>query len=193
MKILVRDIQEVRENLVLLLLGTTESGRHSMLQIQKEFFYLWRSSKHIQPLINFIAHYKGPYSEGLKETIASPMYLENLWNYFPPRSKDKLTGGFIELNADGKNKFNEMMRKIKENKNEDMIQLIAAMRLLHDLYDRLSTEEFLLLVYVNPDNKKFIIKSEIYDQIVNLDVKGQLLKRLKDINPDLIEMGEKDG
>lgn len=193
MKILAKDIQEVRENLVLLLLGTSESGRHSMLQIQKEFFYLWRSSKHIQPLIKFIAHYKGPYSEGLKETITSPMYLENLWNYSPPPSRDKLTGGFIQINTDGKHEFNEIMRKIKENKNEDMIQLIAAMRLLHDLYDNLSSEEFLLLVYVNPDNKEFIKKSEIYDSIVNTDIKDKLFKRLKKINPSLIEMGGIDG
>ena len=85
------------------------------------------------------------------------------------------------------------MRKIKENKNEDMIQLIAAMRLLHDLYDNLSSEEFLLLVYVNPDNKEFIKKSEIYDSIVNTDIKDKLFKRLKKINPSLIEMGGIDG
>lgn len=190
---MVKDIQEVRENLVLLLLGTSESERHSMLQIQKEFFYLWRSSELIRPLIKFIAHYRGPYSEGLKETITSPMYLENLWDYSPPCSRDKLTGGFIQINAKGKREFDRMMRKIKENKNEDMIQLIAAMRLLHDLYDKLSSEEFLLLVYVNPDNKEFIKKSEIYDHIVNPDIKDKLFKRLKEVNPSLIEMGGIDG
>ena len=187
------DIQEVRERLVLLLLGTSESERHSMLQIQKEFFYLWRSSERIQPLIRFIAHYRGPYSEGLKETIANPMYLENLWDYLPPSSRDKLTGGFIRINADGKKEFDRFMRAIKEKKNGDLIQLIAAMRLLHDLYDNLSSEEFLLLVYVNPDNSDFIERSEIYDSIVNPEVKGKLFKRLKEVNPGLIEMGGING
>jgi hypothetical protein len=185
-KTLAKDIQEIREYLVLLLLGTSDSGGHSMLQIQKEFFYLWRSSKLIKPLIKFIAHYRGPYSEGLKETIAHPMYLENLWDYSPPSSKDKLTGGFIQINNEGKSEFVKIMKKIKEKSNEDMIQLIAAMRLLHDLYDKLSSEEFLLLVYVNPDNKEFIIKSEIYDSIVNPIVKDRLLNRLKEVNPSFI-------
>ena len=114
------------------------------------------------------------------------MYLENLWDYSPPSSKDKLTGGFIQINNEGKSEFVKIMKKIKEKSNEDMIQLIAAMRLLHDLYDKLSSEEFLLLVYVNPDNKEFIIKSEIYDSIVNPIVKDRLLNRLKEVNPSFI-------
>jgi hypothetical protein len=187
------DNQEVREHLVLLLLGTSKSDSHSMLQIQKEFFYMWRSSERIKPLIRFIAHYRGPYSEGLKDTVINPMYLENLWDYLPPSNRDKLTGGFIRINSDGKKEFNRFMRAIKKKKNEDLIQLIAAMRLLHDLYDNLSSEEFLLLVYVNPDNHDFIKKSEIYNSIVNPKVKDKLYKRLKEVNPDLIEMGGIDG
>ncbi len=182
------DSQEVREHLVLLLLGTSESGLHSMLQIQKEFFYLWRSSERIKPLISFIAHYRGPYSEGLKDTVIDPMYLENLWDYLPPSNRDKLTGGIIRINDDGKKEFDRFMRSVQEKKNEDLIQLIAAMRLLHDLYDNLSSEELLLLVYVNPDNRDFITRSEIYDSIVNSEVKDKLYKRLKEVNPDLIEM-----
>lgn len=188
MKILAMENQEVRERLILLLLGTSASGRHSMLQIQKEFFYLWRSSERIRPLIRFIAHYRGPYSEGLKDTIINPMYLENLWDYYPPSSRDKLTGGYIQINANGKKEFDRFMSAIKEKKNEDLIQLIAAMRLLHDLYDNLSNEEFLLLVYINPDNRDFIEKSEIYDSIVNPEVKDKLFKRLQETNPYFIKM-----
>ena len=117
------------------------------------------------------------------------MYLDNHWDYLPPGSKDRLTGGFIKINDNGIKEFNKFMRIIKEKKMVELIQLIAAMRLLHDLYDDLSSEEFLLLVYVNPGNKEFIKKSEIYDSIVNPDVKDKLYKRLRQINPALIEMG----
>lgn len=182
------DSQEVREHLVLLLLGTCESGLHSMLQIQKEFFNLWQSSERIKPLINFIAHYRGPYSDGLKDTVVAPMYLENLWDYIPPSNRDKLTGGFIRINDNGKKEFESFIRLVKEKDNKELIQLIAAMRLLHDLYDNLSTEELLLMVYINPNNVDFITKSEIYDSIVNSEVKEKLYQRLKEVNPDLLEM-----
>ena len=186
------DSQEVREHLVLLLLGTCESGQHSMLQIQKEFFNLWQSSERIKPLIKFIAHYRGPYSEGLKDTIVSPMYLENLWDYIPPKNRDKLTGGFIRINEEGRKEFDRFINLVKEKNNKDIIQLIAAMRLLHDLYDNLSTEELLLMVYINPNNVDFITKSEIYDSIVNSEIKEKLYQRIKEVNPDLVEMRELD-
>jgi len=172
------DLQKVRETLVLLLLGTSMSKSHSMVQIQKEFFYLWRSSEKIKPLIRFIAHYRGPYSEALNDSIRYPKYLEYLWDFVPPRKNDTLTGGLIILNDEGQREFNNIIQRIKKANNIEMIQLISAMRLLHDLYDDLSVEEFLYMVYINPDNIDFIIKSEIYDKIINKNVKSRLSKRL---------------
>ena len=174
------NIQEVREYLVLLILGTSESKSHTMLQLQKEFFYLWRSSSKIKPLVRFIAHYKGPFSESLRDSIMNPVYLSDMWNYYPPKSRDNLTGGKISLNDDGINKSNEYIAQIKEKENKDLIQLIAGMRLIHDLYDDLSPHELLYMVYINPNNKDFIRMSEIYNQVINKDIKNKLYERIKD-------------
>ena len=174
------DVQEAREYLILLILGTSLSKSHTMLQLQKEFFYLWRSSLKIKPLVRFIAHYKGPYSESVKDSIMNPVYLSDMWYYTPPKFKDNLTGGNISLNEDGIIKCNEYISLIKEKNNNELIQLIAGIRLIHDLYDDLSPHELLYMVYINPNNKEYIKMSEIYNQVINLDIKNKLYERIKD-------------
>lgn len=159
-----------------------------MLQMQKEFFYLWRSSSKIKPLIRFIAHYKGPYSEALKDTITNPVYLQDLWDFVPPKNNDDLSGGIIKLNKDGIKKFSEYLNLIKSKNNLDLIQLLAAMRLLHDLYDELSPKELLYMIYINPNNKDFIKHSEVYDTVMKSNIKDKLSEKInfEKINYDFL-------
>ena len=180
--------QRIREYLVLLLLGTSKSSVHTIVQIQKEFFYLWNSSDRIRSLIRFIPHYRGPFSEALNDSIKKPMYLQDIWEYVPPHERDILSGGQVRLTEKGKRMFNEYMRKIKSSNKMELIELIAAMRLLHDLYDDLTPEELLYFVYVNPENRDFIKRSQVYDMVMRDEIKYGIRKK---IEPYFLEPGER--
>ena len=166
------------EYFILLLLGTSPKGRLSVLHLEKEFFFLWNSSKYIKPLMEFIAHYKGPYSKALAETLRSPMYLEGLWEYEEPNKQDDLSGGFIKLNEKGIQKFKEILSKISSRNDKKLVNIIAGMNLLHDLYGNLDSRELLYFVYTNPNYKKYITKSEVYDKIVTNEMNRNIAKRV---------------
>lgn len=169
------------EYFILLLLGTSPKGKLSVLHLEKEFFFLWNASNYIRPLMEFIAHYKGPYSKALAETLMSPMHLEGLWEYEEPNKHDDLSGGFIKLNENGIQKFKDLISKIYSIDDKKLINIIAGMNLLHDLYDDLDSKELLYFVYTNPNYKDYIRKSEVYDKVVTDEMKRSIAKRIHNI------------
>jgi hypothetical protein len=172
------------EYFILLLLGTSSKGKLSVLHLEKEFFFLWNASDYIRPLMEFIAHYKGPYSQALVETIRSPMHLEGLWEYEGPKKQDDLSGGFVKLNEKGIQKYNEISSKIHSMDNKRLLNIIAVMNLLHDLYDNLDSKELLYFVYTNPNYKSYIRKSEVYNRIVTDEIKSNIVKKVRNIIED---------
>jgi hypothetical protein len=169
------------EYFILLLLGTSQKRRLSVLHLEKEFFFLWNASDYVRPLMEFIAHYKGPYSKALADTIRSPMHLEGLWEYEEPKKQDDLSGGFVRLNQKGIQKYKEVISKIYSMNNKKLINIIAGMNLLHDLYDNLDLKELLYFVYTNSNYKIYIKKSEVYDRIVTDEMKRNLIKKTRNI------------
>lgn len=132
------------ENLVLLILGAKD-GELSVLHLEKEVFLLWNFHPAIREYISFIKHYKGPYSADIQKIIHHPFYLDNCWKYTPPARIDNLSGGFVELTEKGRNEYQRIYRAISGT--ESVKPLLTGIKMLRDLYDKLSLEELLLLIY----------------------------------------------
>ena len=172
------DNQRELEYIVLLLLGSSKRRELTILHLEKELFFLWNASEHIQPLLEFIAHYRGPFSKALADTARSPMFLDEHWEYHPPRGLNDISGGSIKLNHFGKDEYDKILDKIHLNDNKKLIHILAAMALLHDLYDNLTLKELLYLLYTNPKYKDYIKKSQVYYEVVNQRVKRSLVRKL---------------
>ena len=152
--------QKGLENSILLILGAVDR-RISLLHLEKEVFLLWNFHPKIKEYLNFIKHYRGPFSKEIQEAIWNPVYLEDFWLYIPPRNRDKLSGGHIELTDEGRKEYNRLVEKIREK--EDLLHLLAGMKMVRELYDKLSIEELLLLIYdTYPDYSE---KSNVYQEI----------------------------
>lgn len=164
--------QKGLENFILLLLGVVDR-RISLLHLEKEVFFLWNFHPKIKEYLNFIKHYRGPFSREIQEAIQDPLYLEDHWVYTPPRGRDKLSGGYVELSDTGREEYDRLIKEI--GKQEDILHLLAGMKMVRTLYDRLTMEELLLLVY--DTYPEYSEKSNVYREIKR---KGKLLaERLK--------------
>lgn len=136
------------ENFILLVLGVNPHRKISQLHLEKEVFLLWNfDSKYVHQYLNFIKHYMGPFSKEIQETIFNPVYLEGDWNYEPPKNKDNLSGGYVYLTEKGISDYETLIEAIKSDKNEDMMHLLAGITIVRNLYDKLTLEELLLLIY----------------------------------------------
>jgi len=160
-----------------MLLGTSKKRELSLLQIEKEMFLLRESAmKLIGDYYSFIAHYRGPYSKEIYESLISPLYLDDDWIY--ENSRDKLSGGDIRLTSEGCDNFKKLKDEIVKNKHKELIEIFAAMDILHDLYDKLTSKELLYFIYTSPEFKKYITKSIVYDEVVTEKTKESLRKKL---------------
>lgn len=164
--------QKGLENFMLLVLGVCDR-KISLLHLEKEVFLLWNFDKSIKPYLNFIKHFRGPFSKEIQETILNPFYLEDTWIYFSPSRKDHLSGGYVELSEKGKREYRKLLDKIR--KNGEVLHLIAGIKMVRELYDKLSLEELLLLVY--DTYPEYIRKSTVYKEIENN--KSQIANDLK--------------
>ena len=172
------ETQRELEYIVLLLLGSSKRKELTILHLEKELFFLWNASEHIQPLLEFIAHYRGPFSKALADTAKFPMFLDEHWEYHPPRGSNDISGGSIKLNHFGKEEYDHILDKIHSNDNKKLIHILAAMALLHDLYDNLTLKELLYLLYTNPKYEDYIKKSQVYYDVVTPRIKKSLVQKL---------------
>ena len=162
---------------ILLLLGTSEKKRLSVLHIHKEMFLLKESSKSLKPLIKIIKHYRGPFSKQIHDTIDSPMYLEGAWERIFTKN-DKLSGGEVLLTGSGFKEYEEFRIKLHDSEDEKLNQIIAGMNLIHDLYDSLSPKELLYMIYTTPKFEKYLAHSDVYDIVVSEETKKGLKANL---------------
>lgn len=167
--------REAQEWLILLVLGLFPDKIMSMLHLEKEVFILWNFHSLIKDLINFVAHYRGPYSSEIRDIIIEPMYLTDSWEFIPPKRGDTLSGGFVTLTKEGHERYKKYYKDILED--EELHSLLAGIKIVRTIYDDLSDEELLLLVYdTYPDFRK---KSEVADDIYKkrFELTDKLLKR----------------
>lgn len=180
--------QKEIEYLLLLLLKTSKRGSLSHLHIQKEMFLLRDATKYLQEMYHYFKHYRGPYSKDIAEALFSPMYLDNSWGYKESRDK-KLSGGYFEITAEGRKEAEKILEKMRSQNNQKLIQIVAAMKLLHDLYDDLSPKELLYVVYKTPKYKEFTKKSIVFNEVISSDAKYSLKKKYLDNAMNSIQVG----
>lgn len=163
------DIETV-EYLVLLILGKA-GGRVSVLHLQKMFFLLWRFHPEVRRLVQFVPHFKGPYSQDLQDIIKNPTYVIDCWTYVPPRrgSKvDRIVGGYVEITPEGWRVYRLLVEGLTEKAKEDKdaLRILSALDLIVPLYSKLEWDELLFLIYTDETNKDFSTRSELSKEVL---------------------------
>ncbi|MCG2717239.1 MAG: hypothetical protein L6408_00180 [Nanoarchaeota archaeon] len=139
-------------------------------------FFLQNSAEMLISFFHFIKHYRGMYSKEIKDSIDNPMFLEGLWEH--TFVGDNLSGGYVELNEDGLEKYQEIVENIRNRKDDRLMQILAALRLIHDLYDKLAPKELLYFIYTSPKYREYTEKSDVYNQIVTENTKNAIEKKI---------------
>jgi hypothetical protein len=160
------DIISIIEKYVILLLGVGNRPVPSMWHVEKELFILSKSNSKIQKFFEFEKHYNGPYSQVLKEVVEEPLYFADAF---------ALNEKGLYLTPSGKKIFNRLLEENKLDKK--FTELVSALKLIRSLYDELSVEELLFVVYITyPEYTKF---SNISDKVLkNKEKRKQLSKNL---------------
>ncbi len=143
-----------RENFIVLLLGAADGPIPTIWHLQKEMFLLSRSVPKLQELFNFEKHYEGPYCQALQEQAIDPFFLANAYGFD--------TAGRFVLTAEGKKTFKELMKQYESN--DKLMRMVKTMQLIRSIYDRLSKDELLLLIYVT--YPEYVDLSSAYDRLV---------------------------
>lgn len=147
------DSLEIVERYIVLLLGVKERPIPSELYLQKEIFLLSNLKKSLQEEFNFKKHYYGPFSQILKESLRSPSYLKDAFDF---KNKE------IFLAKNGKKEYSNMVKKYRKKK--EFINVLTSLKLIREMYEKLNSEELLFLVYETyPEYTKF---SKISDALI---------------------------
>ena len=150
------DSQEMIERYLLLLLGVKQLAVPSALHLQKEMFLLSNFKENLKEELDFKKHYYGPFSQIIEESIKSPTYLSEAFDFI---------GEKVALSDEGRAEFNKLIQENKGNKEFDLILLGVA--LIRNLYDRLNKEELLFLIYSTyPEYTEF---SNVSDDLLKND------------------------
>lgn len=166
---------ELVERYAILLLGSKENPIPSSLHLQKEMFILSKLKESLKEDLSFQEHYFGPFSQILDEVIKHPAYIKDAFDF--ERNK-------IVLSEKGNKEFYEMF---KENSyNNKFLKLISSIKLIRSIYDKLSKEEILFLIYETyPEYTEIskvsdnLIKNKIKREkiIKNLFLKGTITEK----------------
>ncbi|AKB27887.1 hypothetical protein MSSIT_1168 [Methanosarcina siciliae T4/M] len=132
------------ENLILLIIGASNRPI-SLLHLQKEAFLLWNFHPYMKDFLHFIHHYRGPFSSEVEKAVLYPFYLDDCWSYQKPPKNDELSGGYFKLTPQGIEKYHNLFQNAQ--KNERLSLLLTGIQVVRELYDKLSFEELLLLIY----------------------------------------------
>ena len=164
------NLPKIVEEFIVSLLGSNEKSCPTIWHLQKEFFIFTKMNPKANILFNFVRHYEGPYSEILQESFKEPMYYEDAFT--------TKRNGEIGLTVEGQKVFNEL--KSKHTDDEKFGRLINDFKLIREIYDKLTKEELLFLIYAT--YPEYIEYSNVYDRLVNnkkkkLQLSEKLLKK----------------
>jgi uncharacterized protein YwgA len=136
----ITDVEAVERYLVLLL-GVVDRPIPSSIHVQKELFILSKANPRIAEFITFEKHYKGPYSDDLADSSRNPAYYSSAY-YFDSYGRLCLTP-----------KGQEIFKKIVDTygQNPRFQELLSMIKLTRELYDKLSKNELLFLIYATYD------------------------------------------
>jgi hypothetical protein len=148
-----------RRKLIALLLSGADQPIPSKVNFQKELFLLIKAMPQFESIFDFIPHRLGPYSNSAERII------EINSDLFVADNKG------IYLSDDGK-RFKSSVQK--EMRPENLEQLMQSIEFIRSVYDHLTDDEFMFLVYMTYD---YTEKSDRFDA---------LLKRRKQLADSLL-------
>lgn len=131
----------VVEQYILMFLGVCADPMPSELHIQKELFIFRNYNKDASENLGFVKRFDGPYSVEVSRALDSPVNLLGAW-----KRSDK----GIALSLEGRKVFKELLSLF--NGDEHFSMLLESIKLIRRMYDPLSWDELLLLVFLTyPD------------------------------------------
>jgi len=145
---------KIVEEFVVFLLGIEEKSVPTIWHLQKEFFIFTKMNPKAQQLFKFVKHYEGPYSQVLQDSVRDPMYYEDA---FATKSN-----GEIYLTNQGKQTFKDIKNKYAND--EKFTHVLHSLKIIRDIYEKLTKEELLFLMYIT--YPEYIEFSNIYDRLV---------------------------
>jgi hypothetical protein len=134
-----------------------------MFHLQKELFILTNVKPRLKELISFDKHYMGFYSTELKELVDDLSIDE-----YVERRDDK-----IRLNERGRDYYNKICNKY--NNDEKFRDLLIKMKMVRELYDRLTIEEFAILLYTKYEET---VKASTLIDRLDYDEKHKIIEGL---------------
>ncbi|NCN69298.1 MAG: hypothetical protein GW779_06130 [Candidatus Altiarchaeum hamiconexum] len=157
---------EVIERYIILLLGVVDRPVPSLEHLQKELFILSQANPKIANFIVFEKHYEGPYSVDTADLINNPVY--HIGAYQRDRE------GKSWLTSKGKKDYDNL---VKDHSDEPKFkEMLGMMKMIRELYDKLSKEELLFLVYTTyPEYRQ---KSRISDELLLPQKREEIARRL---------------
>jgi hypothetical protein len=132
------DSVEVIERYIILLLGVRDRPIPTATHLQKELFALTKANPRMAENISFDKHHFGPFSDDVKSISLNPIYNGDAY------VKDE--SNRLHLTESGKNVFSNLSSK--NSGNPRFQELLAMMTIVRDLYEDLTVDEVLFLVYV---------------------------------------------
>jgi uncharacterized protein YwgA len=126
------------EKYLIILLGVDDHPIPSLTHLQKEMFVLSKAIPKIGDFVKFQKHYLGPYSEDLSDIVKEPVYFSSAIEQDPKKG--------YKITDEGKQILEKMVGSNKENPK--FLHLIALAKMVRKLYDRLTKDELLLLIYL---------------------------------------------
>ncbi|MDE4908793.1 hypothetical protein L0665_09255 [Methanogenium marinum] len=153
--------EAIRNKFIAILLSGADRPIKNKINFQKELFLFSKSFPKFFEFFEFIPHYYGPYSSSAADSI------DNHDDYFVSDTKG------IYLTAEGKNLAEESIQEFTQENRE---KIIISLNIVRSLYDSLTSDELMFLVY---KTYGYTEKSDKIDSLLKNKeyLAGRLLKK----------------
>lgn len=151
---------------MVILLGVVDRPIPTELHLQKELFILSKTIEKVRNNIGYIKHHEGPYSVDLHDISKEPITFTRAY-------KKDCERGYI-LNNEGRAWFEKIVAKYSDD--PEFIEELALCKMVREIYDRLSRDEMLLLIYST--YPEYTEASTVSERILDSRNKERLAKGL---------------
>jgi hypothetical protein len=160
------DEVEVVERYIILLLGAGEGPIPKRVHVQKELFALVEANPRMGEFIRFERHYFGPYSTEIEDASENPVH--------HPDAYRMVQGEGLSLTDEGRRVFEALTRE--NSSNPRFKELLAMMAMVRQLYDGLTRDELLLLIYSTYD--EYTDRSQVSEELLEPSRRRRLAESL---------------
>lgn len=147
-KLSFEDEENIRIKIITLLLSGAERPINSKVNFQKELFLIVKSFPKFESIFSFIPHRLGPYSNSAEYTI------ENYPDLFALDKKG------LKLTQEGKSLAQGILKESTPEKRE---KLLKSIELIRSIYDQLTDDEFMFLIY---KTYGYTEKSDVFEKLM---------------------------